>query len=140
MTMPRMTIGVDLVDCARIGRMLDEDTAFLDLAFTPTEQENCNADPLRLGARWAAKEAAMKALGRGIGAIALLDIEVRTRSDGAPSLELSGSAMERAQELGITDWSVALSHEGGFAVAFVIMMKEGRNVGERAGSGCFPHP
>ncbi|MCM3487149.1 holo-ACP synthase [Kocuria rosea] len=135
-----MTIGVDLVDCARIGRMINEDVSFLDLAFTPTEQENCNADPVRLGTRWAAKEAAMKALGRGIGAIALLDIEVQMDSEGAPSLQLSGSAMNRAQELGITDWSVALSHEGDLAVAFVIMMKEGRNVGERAGSGCFSHP
>jgi len=118
-----MTTGVDLVDCARIARMLDEDATFLDLAFTPAEQDDAAADPARLGARWAAKEAAMKALGRGIGSIALLDIEVRRDGDGAPSLELTGAAKDRAEELGITDWSVALSHEGGFAVAFVIMMK-----------------
>ena len=118
-----MMTGVDLVDCARIARMLKEDATFLDLAFTPAEQEDAAADPARLGARWAAKEAAMKALGRGIGSIALLDVEVHRDSFGAPSLELTGAALNRAQELGITDWSVALSHEGEFAVAFVIMMK-----------------
>ncbi|WP_193312749.1 holo-ACP synthase [Georgenia subflava] len=123
-----MTTGVDLVDCARIARMLKEDTTFMDLAFTAAEQEDSKADPARLGARWAGKEAAMKALGQGIGAIAPLDIEIRRSENGAPTLELSGSAKARAHELGITDWSVALSHEGGFAVAFVIMMKGGLGV------------
>lgn len=123
-----ITTGVDLVDCARIARMLEEDRTFLDLAFTKAEQEDCQADPARLGARWAAKEAAMKALGQGIGTIAPLDIGVRRDENGAPMMELSGSAEARAKELGITDWSVALSHESGFAVAFVVMMKGGQGV------------
>lgn len=123
-----MMTGVDLVDCARIARMLEEDVTFLDLAFTPAEQEDAAGDPARLGARWAAKEATMKALGRGIGSIALLDIEVHRDVHGAPSLKLKGAAKDRAQELGVTDWSVALSHEGGYAVAFVIMMKGGGRV------------
>ena len=114
-----ITTGVDLVDCGRIARMLEEDRTFLDLAFTQEEQKDCQADPARLAARWAAKEAAMKALGQGIGSIALLD------ENGVPTMELSGSARTRAKELGITDWSVALSHEGGFAVAFVVMLKGG---------------
>lgn len=115
--------GVDLVDCARIAGMLEQDSTFLDLAFTAAEQEDSQGDPARLGARWAAKEATMKALGQGIGTIAPLDIEVCKSSDGAPRLRISGSALSRIRDLGITDWSVALSHEGGFAVAFVIMMK-----------------
>ncbi|NSX35174.1 holo-ACP synthase [Pseudarthrobacter oxydans] len=123
-----ITTGVDLVDCGRIARMLEEDRTFLDLAFTEAEQEDCQADPARLGARWAAKEAAMKALGQGIGAIAPLDIGVRRDENGVPMMELSGSAKARADELGITDWSVALSHEGGFAVAFVVMLKGGDRV------------
>jgi holo-[acyl-carrier protein] synthase len=123
-----ITTGVDLVDCGRIARMLEEDRTFLDLAFTQAEQEDCQADPARLGARWAAKEAAMKALGQGIGTIAPLDIGVRRDENGVPTMELSGSARARANELGITDWSVALSHEGGFAVAFVVMLKGGDRV------------
>lgn len=127
MTSP-ITTGVDLVDCGRIARMLEEDRTFLDLAFTEAEQEECQADPARLGARWAAKEAAMKALGQGIGRIAPLDIGVCRDENGVPMMELSGSAKARANELGITDWSVALSHEGGFAVAFVVMLKGGDGV------------
>lgn len=123
MTTSLPIIGVDLVDCGRIARMLEEDTSFLDLAFTAGEQEDVGQDPARLGARWAVKEATMKALGRGVGKIAPRDIEVHKSLHGAPILELSGSAKARAHELGITDWSVSLSHESGFAVAFVIMMK-----------------
>lgn len=123
MTISALMTGVDLVDCARIARMLEEDSSFLDLAFTEREQVECQSDPVRLSARWAAKEAAMKALGEGIGRIAPLHIEVRNDSRGAPTLHLSDSARVRADELGITESSVALSHEGGFAVAFVIMMK-----------------
>lgn len=128
MSIAAIATGVDLVDCARIARMLEEDDTFLDIAFTALEQEDAAADPARLGARWAAKEATMKALGRGIGSIALLDIEVQRDAHGAPNLVLTGAAQKRAEELGITDWSVALSHESGFAMAFVLMMKGERSV------------
>jgi phosphopantetheine--protein transferase-like protein len=123
-----VTTGIDLVDCARIARLLREDSTFLNLTFTAVEQEYCQKDPARLGARWAAKESAMKALGQGVGKIAPLDIEVSRDENGAPTMKLSGSAIARAQELGITDWSVSLSHESGFAMAFVVMTKGGRDV------------
>jgi holo-[acyl-carrier protein] synthase len=127
-TISAVTTGVDLVDCARIARLMGEDPSFLSLIFTAVEQEYCQGDPARLGVRWAAKESAMKALGQGIGKIAPLDIEVSRDMNGAPTMELAGSAMARARELGITDWSVSLSHESGFAMAFVVMMKGGRDV------------
>lgn len=128
MTSQQIRTGVDLVDCQRVARLLQEDTTFLSFTFTAAEQDYCRQDPARLAARWAAKESAMKALGQGIGKIALLDIEVVGDGGGGPALRLSGSAKTRAQELGITDWSVSLSHEGGFALAFVVMMKGGRDV------------
>ncbi|WP_298461265.1 holo-ACP synthase [uncultured Cellulomonas sp.] len=112
---------MDLVDCSRIERMLQEDDGFLAIAFTAYEQEECGVDAARLGGRWAAKEAAMKALGRGIGSIAPQDVEIQSDSEGGPTLRLTGSAQRRAQELGATSWDVSLSHESGFAVAFVIM-------------------
>lgn len=108
--------------------MIDQDLAFLDVAFTEAEQHDCSADPARLGARWAAKEAAMKALGKGIGAISPRDIEVYTNAEGAPTLRLTGSAESIAREIGVTAWSVSLSHESGFALAFVIMTIGGRDV------------
>lgn len=123
MTFIAIMAGVDMVDCARIARLLEEDATFLELAFTDAERAECGRDTERLAVRWAAKEATMKALGRGIGAIAPLDVEVRHDDYGTPVLALAGSAQTRARELGVTQWSVSLSHEGGFAVAFVVMMK-----------------
>ncbi|WP_431891387.1 holo-ACP synthase [Cellulosimicrobium funkei] len=123
MTITGISVGVDMVDCARVARMLEEDATFLELAFTEGERADCGRDAERLAVRWAAKEATMKALGRGIGVIAPLDIEVRHDDHGAPLLALTGSAQARAEELGMTQWSVSLSHEEGSAVAFVIMMK-----------------
>lgn len=123
MTIAAIAAGVDLVDCARIARMLEEDATFLQLAFTRTERVDCGESVPGLAARWAAKEATMKALGRGIGVIAPLDIELRHDGDGAPVLALAGAAQARAKELRVTQWSVSVSHEGGFAVAFVIMMR-----------------
>lgn len=115
--------GVDLVDCARVASMIEEDKTFLQLAFTPSEQVDCRNNAGRLAVRWAAKEATMKALGRGIGAVAPLDIEVGHDHHGVPHLTLAGSAKARAEELGVTQWSVSMSHEAGVAVAFVIMVK-----------------
>ena len=120
--------GVDLVDCGSIRRMLEEDAAFLDIAFTEREQADCSADPARLGARWAAKEAVMKVLRKGIGTVSPRDIEIRPDPDGAPTLSLTGSAQRWGNELGATGWSVSLSHESGFAVAFVIATIGGSGV------------
>lgn len=140
MTTSSLTIGLDLVDCARVGQMLEEDVSALSLAFTPREVSECQADPVRLATRWAAKEATMKALGAGIGKIAPQHIEVRTDERGAPTLHLSESARTRAEDLGVTDWTLALSHDGGLAVAFVMMMRGEHGVGERAGSSRVPYP
>jgi holo-[acyl-carrier protein] synthase len=128
MTTTGLATGIDLVNSSRIARMLEEDSTFLSLAFTEDELADCGEDVHRLAARWAAKEATMKALGRGIGSIALLDIEVSHDGYGAPVLGLAGSAKARAEELGVTQWTVAVSHEGDLAVAIVIMMKGLSNV------------
>lgn len=128
MTITAVTAGVDMVDCGRIARMLEEDVTFLELVFTEAERADCGRDADRLAARWAAKEATMKALGRGIGVVAPLEIEVRHGDRGAPVLVITGSAQTRAEELGVTQWSVSLSHEGGLAVAFVIAMQGGPGV------------
>lgn len=121
-------IGVDMVDCARLDRLVQADSTFLALSFTPEELAACRGDSSRLASRWAAKEATMKALGRGIGAVALKDIEVRSDDYGAPTLLLSGAARDRADELGCTQWSVSLSHECGMALAFVVIVREGHDV------------
>lgn len=69
----------------------------------------------------------MKALGYGIGTFSPLDIEVQNSDAGAPILQLHGSALARAEELKIRHWSLALSHEAGFAVALVVALAGGSN-------------
>ena len=116
--------GLDVVEIARIERQLASATAdrFLARCFTQGERAFCDRFQDRAGryaARFAAKEAASKALGvpEGIG---FQDVEV-VRERGAPTLVLSGVAARRAAELRAARVHVTLSHDGGVAVAGVVL-------------------
>lgn len=114
--------GIDLVDVGRLRVMLRDSRSvdsFLNLGWTEQEQIYCAGSAERLAARWAAKEATMKALGQGIGPLSLTDIEV-VATAAAPRLCLSGAAEARAFQLGINAWVLSLSHESGMALASVI--------------------
>lgn len=119
--------GVDLVEVARIGAMLDEHgQRFLDRCFTPAEQAY-KADTRRrvehLAARFAAKEAVLKALGTGLtGGIAWTDIEVVAEPNGSPRIALRGAAAAAASVLGVKSWLVSLSHTDAHAMASVIAL------------------
>ncbi|MBL9001902.1 MAG: holo-ACP synthase [Phycisphaerae bacterium] len=116
--------GVDIVEVARIRAMLKaHPRRFVARVFT--EHESARSAGRRraehLAARFAAKEAVMKALGTGLtGGIAWTEIEVVTLPSGAPSLRLSGRAAEIARGLGIRAWLVSLSHVESLAMASVI--------------------
>jgi holo-[acyl-carrier protein] synthase len=110
-----LAVGTDLV---RISRFHDRGEAFLRRCFTPAEIELCAGQAQRLAGRWAAKEAVLKALGVGIGEVPLTDIEVTRAASGAPVLSLSGAAQTAAGDL--TRWHLSLSHDGDYAVAFVV--------------------
>jgi holo-[acyl-carrier protein] synthase len=112
-------VGIDLVQVARMARNVER-PGFLKRAFTPAEQRLCAGDPARLAGRWAAKEAAMKALGRGIGELPMTDLEVLAEPSGAPRLLLSGAAAAVARSAGWTAWSVSISHDGEYATAVVV--------------------
>ena len=88
--------------------------------FTKSEQRECNGRVESLAARFAAKEAAVKALGCGIGKVSWLDIEIMSDESHAPHLYLHGEGADMAQRLGLTTWSVSLSHTAGQAIAFVV--------------------
>ena len=118
--------GIDIVDVSRIESMLDtHGQKFIDRCFTPKEQEasGVSAKGLRaerFAARFAAKEAILKALGTGLsGGIEWIEIGV-IREDGPPMVELCGRAAEVAAKAGITEWRLSLSHSGGMAMASVI--------------------
>ncbi len=125
---PGLSVGTDLVEVARVARVIARHGArFLRRVFTPAELAACGVDEpgaaLRvesLAARWAAKEAAAKALGTGIGHVTWLEIEVLQNGDGCPSLRLHGRAGALAAEKGLTRWALSLAHDGGLALAFVV--------------------
>ena len=91
--------------------------------FTDTElaYADGSVDPdIRLAARFAAKEAVMKALGIGLGACKFRDIEVRRHDSGRPELVLHGLAAERAAAAGLHSWQVSLTHTAAVAAAMVL--------------------
>lgn len=115
-------LGVDLVPVSRLASA--RGARFDRRVFTPAELAHArrSADPdERLAARFAAKEAVMKALGTGWGkGVGWRQIEVRTGRDGAPALRLSGAAARLARRRGVRAWHLSLSHAGGMAVAVAL--------------------
>ena len=117
--------GVDLVEVDRIMRSVDRfGDRFLDRVFTPAERSYAGDGPRRdehLAARFAAKEAVLKALGTGWAQGAgWADIEVVRGAGGKPSLALHGKAQELARAMGATRWHLSLTHTRGMAMASVI--------------------
>jgi holo-[acyl-carrier protein] synthase len=118
--------GLDVVEIARVERLLagppERVERFLARVFTPSERAYCEARRDRAGryaARFAAKEAALKALGVPAG-LRFTDIEV-ARAEGAPSLALGGTAEEAARRLGVRRILLTVTHDAGVAAAAVIL-------------------
>ena len=129
--MPILGHGIDIVETARIRRLIDEHGAhFLDRVFTPAEQAYCNASRKRslehFAGRFAAKEAVLKVLGTGWrGGIAWTDIEVVKEPSGQPQVKLSGECARIASERGISRWHISISHSETHATASAIGMRGG---------------
>ena len=120
-----IALGLDLIEILRIRRLLKkEGDRFLARVFTPAEAAyaRTKAAPAEaLAARFAAKEAVMKALGTGWGkGVGWTQIEVIRSKDGAPAIRLTGAAARRAKALGIRRWLVSLTHTAGTAGVVVI--------------------
>ena len=118
--------GIDVIDIPRISSMLEtHGDTFINRCFTQEEQaaamvSSTQTRAERFAARYAAKEAVLKALGTGLsGGIQWVDIGV-VREDGPPKVELSGKAAEIASNAGITQWRLSLTHAAGVAIASVI--------------------
>jgi holo-[acyl-carrier protein] synthase len=116
-------VGVDLCEVDRMRRTLARTPGFADRVYTEAEQDYCRRrrDPAeRFAARFAAKEAVLKALGAGIGSCSLRDIEVVRAESGAPSLVLHGRAAALAGDRGVTAWHLSLTHTATLAEAIAI--------------------
>jgi holo-[acyl-carrier protein] synthase len=109
-------IGVDVVDLARFALSLERTPHLGDRLFTADERA---AAPESMAAAFAAKEAVAKALGAP-GGLDWHDVEVRHDDAGKPALLVTGTVAAAAASLGIVNWHVSLSHDGGSAVAMVI--------------------
>ncbi|MCC7116982.1 MAG: holo-ACP synthase [Anaerolineales bacterium] len=117
--------GVDLIEIQRVREAIERHgEKFIARIFTEAEQRECKGRVASLAARFAAKEAAAKALGTGIGAVGWLEIEVRGDDNHAPHLYLSGMAQAKAKEKGLANWSVSLSHTENQALALVVATGE----------------
>jgi len=118
--------GIDLTETARIARLLDDHAErFIERVFTAAERAYCEAGEAnrleRFAARFAAKEAVLKALGTGwSGGIAWTDVEVFKHPTGQPGVTLHGEADRIAQGLGITHWALSLTHTKTHAMASAI--------------------
>jgi holo-[acyl-carrier protein] synthase len=117
-------LGLDIAATAPWREALDEPSgAALEALFTPKELRAVHGGAVepaeRLAARFAAKEACIKALGGGVAD--LREIEVVSEPSGRPRLRLRGLARARAEALGVRDTWLSLSHEGETAAAVVVL-------------------
>jgi len=122
-----MTVGIDLVRVSRVAESLAQfGERFLKRVFTDGEIAYATASPglaaERLAARFAAKEAAFKALGFIDGG-SWRQIEVTRQPSGRCELSLHGAARDAAAQAGVTGIAVSLSHEGDYATAVVVAMR-----------------
>ncbi|MGA3220783.1 MAG: holo-ACP synthase [Acidimicrobiales bacterium] len=118
-------LGLDLVDIGRFGALLARRPSASRRLFTDGERAYAAtlANPVpSLAARFAAKEAVMKAMGVGLGAFAFADVEVERQASGQPTLVLTGGAAHLAARRDIRSWLVSLTHTGTVAAAVVIAL------------------
>ena len=118
-------IGTDIMDVARVRKAMEKDSGFRDEVFTPVEIQYCESKTHKhqhYAARFAAKEAFLKALGTGWQfGIRFTQIEVQNNELGAPTIILKEKAKDFAQEKGITKILVSLAHIKDFATAMVVL-------------------
>ncbi len=123
-------VGIDLIEIARIEKLLNEHgERFAERVYTESERAYCDAGGLQRSARYAArfavKEAVLKALGTGMTiGFAWTDVETIRAANGEPSIALHGGARAHAETLGIAGWSVSLTHARELAGATVACWTE----------------
>ena len=116
-----LVTGVDIIEVGRIRRVAETyGRRFLKRIYTDDEVAYCRGRAPQLATRYAAKEAVMKALGTGVRGVRWRDIEVVRRRGQAPTIKLYGTALARAERLGIDHLALSLSHSEEYAVASVV--------------------
>lgn len=119
-----MGVGVDVVDVERFRRALERTPALKGRLFGAVDLAR-DLPVHSLAARFAAKEASLKALGGHIAGFSWHDIQVGGEAQRPPELVLSGATASRVAQRGVLNSHLSLSHDGGLAIAFVVL--EGRD-------------
>ena len=122
-------IGTDIVECLRIGRMIEQHgELFLTRVFTEREIHYCQARKHateHFAGRWAAKEAILKCLGTGWRrGICWTDVEIRNDPSGQPRVLMCGAAKDRAQSLRVADVLITISHCRAYATAYAVALRD----------------
>lgn len=121
-------IGTDIVEVSRIEKLIEKNPSFLDKVYTDAEIAYCRAKAAMaqsFAARFAAKEAVMKAFGTGWAkGVSFKEIEVVNDGEGKPMVALSGKSLDYANKLRFQAIHLSLSHEKGYAVAFVVIERK----------------
>jgi holo-[acyl-carrier protein] synthase len=124
--MASYAVGIDMIAIPRVRAVIERhDGRFLRRIYTPEEVAFCRGRVPELAARFAAKEAVMKALGTGARGVGWRDIEVLPDRRGKPLVYLYGRARARAELIGLHAIEVSLTHEHDLAVAAVVGVRDG---------------
>lgn len=116
-----LSVGVDIIEIDRVAATLARfGDRFLQRIYTTGEIAYCRGRAPQLAARFAAKEAVMKALGTGTRGVGWQEVEVTRKRSGEPGIALHGRAATRAEKLGIDRLALSLSHSRNYAVASVV--------------------
>jgi holo-[acyl-carrier protein] synthase len=123
-----VSIGIDIVEVYRISETISRTPRFVERVFTISERTYCEAKgaaaPQSFAARFAAKEACLKALQTGWrGGITWHDIEIISNDNGVPSLEIQGEAKKILENLGANRVHLSMSHTTDHAIAQVVLEK-----------------
>ena len=120
-------VGIDMIEIDRVRKVLRRHPErFLARVYTPEEAAFCRGRVPELAARFAAKEAVMKALGTGARSVAWREIEVLPDRRGKPLVYLYGQAQARAEHIGLEAIDISLSHLESFAIAAVVCTQQRR--------------
>ncbi len=117
----KFAVGVDIIEIDRVADVLARHgDRFLNRIFTPDEITHCRGRVPELAARFAAKEAVMKALGTGVRGVGWRDIEVLPNRRGKPLVFLYGRGAARAEAIDLRGLEISLTHSKDFAIASVV--------------------
>jgi len=114
-------IGTDIIEIARIEKVINRwGEGFLNRVYTDSELRICHQKPSSLAARFAGKEAVIKALGAPNTGISFREIEILSGPSRQPLVRLHGKAQNQADSLGLNSLAVSLSHSREYAIALVV--------------------